>query len=477
MKNKYNFSLATLLNRPVSSPKTIPALFDQTDDIVELACSNPDPSLLLSPQDFSRKSKLGLLAYVRLLIASHAPTQAAMSREMMGPGFERVSSSAITQTKGKIKSDFFKYLFFQINMVLILCSRQPNRKERRSKHQYQFIAIDGSNLPIPVNFSEPDYIVRKKNSNEPKWAGMHLSFCVDLLTGLFLDCVFQTQRGKDERKAAMIIMEHYHRYYHRDGITPVFIMDRGYFSYPLALFCARHGYKYLIRCKEREFFSLFPDLIEKEGIRDARKQLSIHNRASDRRNPNHKYVSPKTINAIKKGAEEMIYRVRGVSIEISPGVFEYLLTNFTDPDMTVSDYKLLYHARWKIETKIGQIKYGGHLLQIHSKKAEWIKQEVWAGLIAMNLSAAAALLAAPEAAQFKETERRQKKSKHKYQINLTNVIRSVSLYLLGRWGKVIRRISESSLVEEIQREKSCIRENRSFPRKLYPKRLIWFTWR
>ena len=400
-----------------------------------------------------------------------------MAKAMMGSGSDRVSSSAITQIKGKIKAEFFQYLFYQINMMLVLCSAGPNRRQRCRENRYQFIAIDGSNLPVPVNFDEPDYIVRRKDSNDPIHAGMHLNLALDLATGLFLDFVFQTQKGKDDRKAAKIIIEHYHWYYQQEGVTPVFIMDRGYFSFSLAEFCCKHGYQYIIRSKYREFTSLFPELKGKEGISDVRKRLSIHQRASDRNDPNRKYISRKAMNEICPGAEEAPFTVRSVSFETEPGKYVCLLTSFIEQNMTPADYSDGYHGRWGTETKIGQLKYGEHVLHIHSKNAEWIKQEVWAGLLGMNISTAVSLLCAPQLGGLEAADEKEAQEKPKYQINLTNVIRSVSVYLQGLWGRSTRSVSEKALIEEICREKSCIRENCSFIRKLHPKRLIWFTWR
>lgn len=463
MKNKNIFSpIKIAISHSISRSWSIDDLLTESERIIDCYCTNPDPRYLTASWSFSRTSKLGLKSFTQMLIASDARDQSEMSQKMAGFGKQRVSSSAITQTKAKIRPIFFRDLF------LTITQRLPYSPAKGQK--YRFIAIDGSNLPIIINRKEPEYLIQRKKGAAPIRSGYHMNLMMDLDSGIFLDMIPQSQTGKNERKAAAILIEHYRIYYDADEAIPVFVMDRGYFSYKIAALCDRFGYKYVIRTKTREFRSLFPELTAQEGIQDATKTLSCHQNRKIRANPRHKYVMRKTLEAIKPGLETMEFSVRGISIELKENEFEYLLTNLDDPMLDIEDYRDIYHNRWEIETKIGQLKYGAGLKKIHSKKAKWVEMEIYAVLIRMNLTCAAACIAFKKKKAFKSRKSQQ-------HINLTKAVRTMAYYLQSRWSRYRTSISESDLIGEILRDPCCIRNGRSFSRKLHPNRVIGLCWR
>ena len=67
-----NFLLNTLLHRPVVPPKSPKDLCKRVTDSIDQACDIPDPRFLTSPENFSRKSKLGLADFVKMYVASFA---------------------------------------------------------------------------------------------------------------------------------------------------------------------------------------------------------------------------------------------------------------------------------------------------------------------------------------------------------------------------------------------------------------------
>lgn len=421
---------------------------------------------------FTRKSKCGLRRFILFTIFSQGLTQTQIAQDYFGIGKQkRITSSAITQIKAKVKPEFFEDLFREVNKLLDIQSSDL------LDGKYLEIAIDGSNLPVPLNKAEKENIVhRKKGSKDPIRAGLHMNLMNVVSSGYFLGCVIQSQKGKNERKAAVELIEQYHTFYEKKGITPVFIMDRGYYSYLIAMKCEEYGYKHLIRTKTREFRSLAPDLVEKEGVEDVFKILTWHQRKRERADSRYKYVTLKSLHSIEEKAEFLDFSARCVSLTLGDDShFEYLITNL-DLDLTLDEYRELYHRRWPIETAIGQLKYAADLKKIHSRKAEWIKQEIYASLISFNVSCR--MVQMTPAAKTKD--KLERSTVHEYKINVTEAVRTTKKFvaeLLFPGRKKVNKTTDEDFLSDISSILTCIRDNRSFRRNMHPNRLIYFTWR
>lgn len=77
---------------------------------------------------------------------------------------------------------------------------------------------------------------------------------------------------------------------------------------------------------------------------------------------------------------------RVVRFEIPGGGYETVYTNLREEDVSPEQLKQLYHQRWGIETSFKELKYGVGLASIHSKKKEFMLQEVFARLILYNFA-------------------------------------------------------------------------------------------
>ena len=111
---------------------------------------------------------------------------------------------------------------------------------------------------------------------------------------------------------------------------------------------------------------------------------------------------------------------RFVRIKISDNSYELLLTNLKSEDFSSSDLKELYSLRWGIETSFRSLKYTLGLLHFHSKKTEYIIQEIFAKLIMYNF---AELI-------ISHIVIKQKKRKHNYKVNFSASIHICRNFLL-----------------------------------------------
>ena len=77
-------------------------------------------------------------------------------------------------------------------------------------------------------------------------------------------------------------------------------------------------------------------------------------------------------------------KFRVVRILLDNGEYETLATSLPR-SITKEEIKELYHARWGIETAFRELKYGLGLVNLHGKKDDFVRQEIYASMIMANL--------------------------------------------------------------------------------------------
>ena len=90
----------------------------------------------------------------------------------------------------------------------------------------------------------------------------------------------------------------------------------------------------------------------------------------------------------KKKEPTIFYQLhfRLVRFKISDDRFETIITNLPADRFSPDEIKVLYAMRWGIETSFRDLKYTIGLLHFHSKKVDYILQEIFASLIMYNFS-------------------------------------------------------------------------------------------
>ena len=84
--------------------------------------------------------------------------------------------------------------------------------------------------------------------------------------------------------------------------------------------------------------------------------------------------------------DEYDISLRVVRFEISSGTFVNIITNLPDDEFSEEDFMDLYHLRWKQEGAFRDLKYPLCLRNFHSRKADYVEQEIWARAILYNFS-------------------------------------------------------------------------------------------
>jgi len=151
---------------------------------------------------------------------------------------------------------------------------------------------------------------------------------------------------------------------------------------------------------------------------------------------------------------------RVVRFAITEDTFDCIITNLLKEEFPPDEIKKLYAMRWEIETSFRELKYAIGLSCFHSKKVEYIKQEIYARLILYNYCEIITM----------NVVIHQKDTKYVYQMNYTIAIHICRYFLRNN-------ISPPDVEKLIQKNLLPVRPGRSDPRKVKPKSMVSFLYR
>ena len=138
---------------------------------------------------------------------------------------------------------------------------------------------------------------------------------------------------------------------------------------------------------------------------------------------------------------------RVVRFKLTQDSYEVLLTNLPEGEFSVSELKNLYAMRWGIETSFRALKHTLALSLVHSKKTEYILQEIFAKLTMYNF---AELITSHVVVK-------QKNRKYPYRINFAAAVHICRNFFL-------KNISPSVVEAILLQHLLPLRNGRSYPR-------------
>ena len=153
---------------------------------------------------------------------------------------------------------------------------------------------------------------------------------------------------------------------------------------------------------------------------------------------------------------------RALRFPISEDSYECIITNLPSDEFDVEEIKKLYAMRWGIETSFRELKYAVGLTSFHSKKREYIAQEIWARLILYNFCE----IITAHVVINKCTQ------KHVYQVNYTFAIH-ICRYFISKMAEKSPPDVEALISKEIL----PVRPGRHDPRKVDHKKAVSFLYR
>ncbi len=340
----------------------------------EQFAKNPDA-------DFSRKRKLDFENLMRFLISMESGTTAHELLKYFDYDINNVlSNSAFYQQRKKLLPDAFAHLLFQFN------SHFPFEKY---KGKYQLVACDGSEFNIARNPDDPDTFHPPSGKSTKGFNMIHAIPLYDILNKRYLDCVIQPGRKKNEFKAICELTDRYSY----EG-NPILIADRGFSSYNFFAHAMEKGIFFLVRAKDINVKRLLnlkelPNHLDTDVDIILTRTQSKKNRKHPELNEQYRYISSEVTfdYIVPKSTTEYPMHLRIVRFEVAEGVYENIITNLSADEFLPDEIKQLYNLRWGIEISFRDLKHTIGTVNFHSKKVEYIEQEIWLRLILFNFCA------------------------------------------------------------------------------------------
>lgn len=400
---------------------------------------NPDPFVKNPGKDFSRNRKITLFHVLDFLTGLHGQCLDKELLHFYDYATSLPTSSAMIQCRAKVKPEAMRYLFDSFTKTIASKSKY---------HGFHLVAVDGSDIPIPENKKEP--VCHKRLPHTEKGENMlHLNALYHLKSGIFEEILFQAVHQQNEHAALATMLE-------RSALSgeAILVADRGYESYNTFAHIENRGWKYVIRGKQGETGILSSLILPDSKEFDQECSVTIckkHTRKTKEQPEVYKRIrSDATFDFFTEEGQEYTMKFRVVKLRVNDTLTEILFTNLSKEEMSAKELKEIYGMRWGIETAFLQLKYQLGAAAVHSKKAEFVQQELYAKVLMFNYCKAILLdLVVPQKSHCK----------YEYQINLNTAID----ICLNGW-RCPAEAAPPNVEELLLKYQVPIREGRSFPR-------------
>ena len=402
------------------------------------------------PADFTRNRKLGFKTMLKTIISMQGQS---IDKELFNNRIN-ATASAFVQARQKLSDNLFETIFHNFKIPV-----------QKKLNGYRLLAFDGSEIQIPYNEKSETFNRGgiKKNGEPCKGDNsFHLNALYDILNKVYDDAVILP--SPDERKAAYVMADRY------DSDKAIVICDRGYFGYNMMEHFNRNNkLDFIIRSPGGK--SAFTD-VAKLPMKELDEDIEVT--VSTLPYPQCKqmgYVKVTGKSPYGKKIKKYTWdfertckiKYRVVRILLSTGEYETLITSLPRDKWSMDDIKELYRMRWGIETSFRELKYYIGVINFHTKDEDFIKQEIFANLIAYNFCSAIAMTV---------KIRNFDSEKYLYKIDFSFAFHVIKEYLRDFSKSPPNRI-DGIISKHIQ----PVRKDRSDERKIKPKGVIPFMYR
>ena len=398
-------------------------------------------------KDFTRLRKLSFETVLSLLLTMNGSSTAASLLDYFKFSSQLSSTAAFVQQRSKLKDETMEYLFHAYS---------NSSSVEKNFRGYRLLAVDGSDLQIPVDPSDADSYYPGTNGQR-HYSLLHLNALFDLENGIYLDALVQKSRCASEHRALTDMVDRSSL-----GGNVIVLADRGYEAYNNIAHFQEKGWNFLIRIKDGKQgissglnLPLTDEFDFPINLNITRKQCNEVKELCRLDRNRYKWI-PSNVNfdylprKCSRTDSTLFYTLqfRVVRFMISDSTFESVVTNLPSDDFPASVIKELYARRWGIETAFRHLKHTIGLDHFYSKKAEYIHQEIFARLTMYNFTE---LITSPVTI-------RKAKRKYTYSVNFTAAALICRNFFLDN-------VSPPEVEALLSRLISPARPGRSFPRK------------
>ena len=402
--------------------------------------------------DFSRKRVLTMETVINLLLSMQG---GSLKKELYDAGVS-VSASAFVQQRDKIPWMVMEEIFENFNSKC---------KDTKTYKGYRVLAIDGTTINMARNPKSDSFVI---NTSTPTgYNQLHVNPLYDVLNKTYQYCVIQPQPQQDEVGALLFMM----KWYDFKEKTLI-VADRGYESYNVfAHIQNTPNTDFLIRVKQdRTAMREIGKLPMMELDKDVSFTITTTQTKEDKENG---YILLQTC---KK--EDRIYssktragrwdfpspypmKIRVVRFKLDTGEYETLATSLPR-SITLAEIKELYHARWGIETAFRELKYGIGLVNLHGKKDDFVRQEIFSAMIMSNFCSRIV---------NEVVVQKNDANIHEYKVNMT-----MAIHICRQFFRT-KDADTKKLLQDIARYTEPVRPGRRDERNIKAKTFVGFIYR
>ena len=433
-------------NFPSEVKQTLDNIINDIANVAWLYSSRPGHA-------FTRTGKLGFAKTMELVIAMEGGTLSDEIMEYFNYDLNSPTPSAFVQQRSMLKLEAFQYLFKEFT---------NHYHSPKYKNGYSILAADGTKVVYATNPANVDDYVKPDKEGERGYNHLHLNAFYDIVTGCYVDAIIQHGIRQDEREALHTMIDNYDA---PDPLHTIITVDRGYESFDLIGHMLDKNLRFVMRVKDYTVFSsLLTNLTDSFPDRDEFdvniKRFVTRSRSKIKQSLDpsiYLYIRPqKNFRSLPPESNDLYYmNIRVTRIKLSDGSYECLVSNLPMSEFTAEELKDIYHARWKIETSFRYLKYAVGMTNFHSRKLEFVKQEIFAKLTLYNFSAFITN-------QASASKCKKKGNKHNYKINF-----SMAAKICHRFLKNTNTSSVIDVIAWIERNLSVDKaEERHFVRNL-----------
>lgn len=335
-------------------------------------------------RDFTRERKLPLEKVLSGILGMGAKNLSNEVLEMCDFAYDSPTVSAFVQQRCKLNESAFEDLFKGFSDDLISSLSIP---------EYLTLAVDGSDIQIPLNSEDTDSYFHENGIHRP-YNILHLNALYALEQRIYTDAVIQKGHKRNEAQAFVQMID-------RSPIEKALVIaDRGYESYNSMAHIQEKGWKFLIRVRESNNSCILSgfDLPEFETY-DVEFHLNLTRRQTKetkelfKEKNRYRFIPTSTpfdylpTGRRKKDPIEFYeLHLRVVRFRIAKDLYEVVLTNLGRDRYPEEKIRQLYALRWGIETSFRDLKYTTGMLHFHSKKVMCSYQEIYAHLTMYNFA-------------------------------------------------------------------------------------------
>lgn len=428
------------------------AIKRELDEAVLQAVQNPNREFGEQEFNFHRNRILTGGKMIKFLLSMQG---GSLDKELHDAGIF-ATKSAFVQQRYKLSWTVLEEVLENFNKL---------HKDTKKYKGYRVLAVDGTTVNMARNPNAPSFV--QNNSNPKGYNQLHVTPLFDVLNKTYLHCLIQPQPRQDEIGALLFMLE-----WHDFDEKTLIVADRGFESYYLfAELMREKQMDFLIRVKQdRSAMREIKKLPMTELDREISFTITTSQTKEDKENgyvfiQTHKDAGRIYSNKTRAGRwylpSPYPMKFRVVRFQLDTGEYETLATSLP-PSVTLAEIKELYHSRWGIETSFRELKYGMGLVNLHGKKDDFVRQEIFAAMVMSNFcSRIANRIVIPQDSG----------NIHAYQVNM-----KMATYLCRKFYRN-ESGNGAQLVRDILKYTEPIRPDRKDGRNIKAKSFVGFTYR